>query len=170
MMEPHENRNAILVELFRHNTWANLHLIDFLQTVDTAVLEAEQPGTFGSIGQTLVHIVANEPADLASIQGQPPTSPLFGATSVPSLKELAELARTSGEQLESVAAAMQRSDCISGDFGGRPFEMAAFVPLLQSINHGTEHRSQVATILGAAGLEPPELDCWGFWGTGAAAP
>ncbi len=168
-MQPSENHNAILVELFRHNTWANLHLIDFLQTVDTEVLEAAQPGTFGSISQTLVHIVANEQAYLASIEGRPPTSPLFGATTIPSLKELAELARSSGEQLESGAAAMQHSDRVSGEFGGRPFEMAAFVPLLQSINHGTEHRSHIATILGAAGLEPPELDCWAMWDAGTAA-
>lgn len=163
-----DNNSAILVELFRHNTWANLHLIDFLKNVDREVLEAAQPGTFGSIGHTLVHIVANEQAYLASIEGRPPTSPLFGATTIPSLAELAELARESGQQLESAAAAMQHSDRISGDFGGRPFEMAAFVPLLQSINHGTEHRGQVATILGAAGVEPPQLDCWALWDSDTA--
>jgi uncharacterized damage-inducible protein DinB len=30
-------------------------------------------------------------------------------------------------------------------------------------NHGTEHRSQVATILTTLGIEPPELSGW-EWG------
>jgi uncharacterized damage-inducible protein DinB len=167
-MERHDDHNGILVELFRHSTWANLQLIDFLQGVHPQTLDATHPGTFGSIGQTLVHIVANEQAYLASIEGGPPTSPLFGMTTIPSLEEMAELARESGQQLEAAATAMQHSDRITGEFGGRPFEMAAFVPLLQAINHGTEHRGQIATILGAAGLEPPQLDCWGLWGTGIA--
>jgi uncharacterized damage-inducible protein DinB len=33
-------------------------------------------------------------------------------------------------------------------------------------NHGTEHRSQVATILTTLGIEPPELSGW-EWGLAA---
>jgi uncharacterized damage-inducible protein DinB len=34
--------------------------------------------------------------------------------------------------------------------------------LLQAINHGTEHRSQIATTLTQLGVEPPEMDGWGY--------
>jgi len=36
------------------------------------------------------------------------------------------------------------------------------VVLLQAINHGTEHRSQAATILTQLGIEPPPMDGWNF--------
>jgi uncharacterized damage-inducible protein DinB len=35
--------------------------------------------------------------------------------------------------------------------------------LLQAVNHGTEHRSQVATILTQLGVEPPEMDGWTYF-------
>ncbi len=35
--------------------------------------------------------------------------------------------------------------------------------LLQAINHGTEHRSQVATILSQLGVQAPEMDGWTFF-------
>jgi uncharacterized damage-inducible protein DinB len=34
------------------------------------------------------------------------------------------------------------------------------VILVQAINHATEHRSHVATILTQLGIQPPEMDGW----------
>jgi len=36
--------------------------------------------------------------------------------------------------------------------------------LLQAINHATEHRSQVASILTQLGIEPPNMDGWTYFG------
>jgi uncharacterized damage-inducible protein DinB len=35
--------------------------------------------------------------------------------------------------------------------------------LVQAINHGTEHRSQVATILTQLGIEPPDMAGWAYF-------
>jgi uncharacterized damage-inducible protein DinB len=35
--------------------------------------------------------------------------------------------------------------------------------LLQAVNHGTEHRSQIATILTRIGEQPPPMDGWTFF-------
>jgi uncharacterized damage-inducible protein DinB len=35
--------------------------------------------------------------------------------------------------------------------------------LLQAVNHGTEHRSQVATVLTQLGVEPPGMDGWTYF-------
>jgi uncharacterized damage-inducible protein DinB len=35
--------------------------------------------------------------------------------------------------------------------------------LLQAVNHGTEHRSQVATVLTQLGVEPPGMDGWAYF-------
>ncbi len=34
--------------------------------------------------------------------------------------------------------------------------------LAQVIHHGTDHRSQVCTILSTLGIEPPEIDVWAY--------
>jgi uncharacterized damage-inducible protein DinB len=41
--------------------------------------------------------------------------------------------------------------------------MAGSLLLLQAVNHGTEHRSQIATILTQLGVEPPEMDGWTYF-------
>jgi uncharacterized damage-inducible protein DinB len=42
---------------------------------------------------------------------------------------------------------------------------AAATILTQLVMHGVEHRAHVGTILGANGIEPPDLDSWahGIW-------
>lgn len=34
---------------------------------------------------------------------------------------------------------------------------------LQAIHHGNDHRTQICTILGARGLEVPNVDGWAYW-------
>ena len=41
--------------------------------------------------------------------------------------------------------------------------MAAGLLLLQAVNHATEHRSQIATILTQLGVEPPDMSGWRFF-------
>src|SRR2546427_417893 len=49
--------NEALLVLYRHKTWATLALIDFCKGVDDAVLDATTPGTYGTIRDTLRHLV-----------------------------------------------------------------------------------------------------------------
>ena len=45
----------------------------------------------------------------------------------------------------------------------RPYEMRAVLLLGQAINHATEHRAHVATIMTQRGLTPPRMDVLGLW-------
>jgi uncharacterized damage-inducible protein DinB len=38
----------------------------------------------------------------------------------------------------------------------------AGIRLAQALHHGTDHRSQVCTILTILGVEPPAIDVWDF--------
>src|SRR5207247_8334853 len=46
-----------LLELFRHKTWATLRLIEYCQHLADEHLDATIPGTFGTIHETLRHLV-----------------------------------------------------------------------------------------------------------------
>jgi len=34
--------------------------------------------------------------------------------------------------------------------------------VIQAINHGIDHRSQIATLLSQQGIELPDLDAWAY--------
>jgi uncharacterized damage-inducible protein DinB len=55
----------------------------------------------------------------------------------------------------------------SGFDPGRVIQMSrgtatAGIIAAQFIHHGSDHRAHVGTILGAHGVEPPDLDVWSY--------
>ena len=68
-------------------------------------------------------------------------------------------------QLEEAAthAGEDRKVQVTGDDPPGTWWMPVSLFLLQAVNHGTEHRSQVATILTHLGIEPPEMDGWTYF-------
>jgi uncharacterized damage-inducible protein DinB len=154
-----------LEELYRHNLWANLRLIDFCASLDIAMLNATAPGTFGSVQDTLRHIIANEYSYAATVAQRPLTHRLSREDGPPRLHALREHALRSGEELLALATNLRPEAMLRGEWQGRPYEMPAAVPLMQAINHGTEHRAHIATILSTRGVQPPTLDIWMYWET-----
>jgi uncharacterized damage-inducible protein DinB len=52
--------NDALLELYRHKTWATLKLIELCQSLDDEYLDATIPGTYGTVRETLRHLVNAE--------------------------------------------------------------------------------------------------------------
>lgn len=155
--------NPILAEFFRHNLWANVTLIDFLGGVPDAVLETSVPGTFGSIRETLAHLVDAEERYLARLTGGPgPRHPTLEETT-PDLATLREHARQSGEGLIAYAASVEGDPILHETWHGKPHQLPASLRLVQAINHGADHRTQIKTALTQAGFDPPELDGWTWY-------
>ncbi len=88
--------NEALLVLYRHKTWATLALIDFCKGVDDVVLDATTPGTYGTIRDTLRHLVRSEEGYLARVTGKRHSEPL-GDEPV-SLDELGERIRRMGPE------------------------------------------------------------------------
>jgi uncharacterized damage-inducible protein DinB len=51
---------SALTALFRHNTWANLTLLEFCEGLSDLQLHATAVGGFGSVRDTLAHIATSE--------------------------------------------------------------------------------------------------------------
>ena len=152
--------HPILAQFFRHNLWANLALIDFLATVPDEVLETSVPGTFGSIRETLMHVVGAEERYLARVTGGPDRrNPTLEETD-PDLATLRERVRQSGEGLVAYAASVVGDPVLHETWDGVPHELPVSLRLVQAINHATDHRTQIKTALTQAGFDPPELDGW----------
>ena len=62
--------DGALHALYRHKTWATLRLIEHCQGLDDADLDATTPGTYGSIRDTLHHLVRTEESYFARLTGR----------------------------------------------------------------------------------------------------
>lgn len=131
-----------LATIFRHNLWANLRLIDCCAALTSEQLNATLAGTFGTIRDTLEHIVTSEQSYFSRIStGQryprPDDAPPLGA-----LEEMLALARTTGSGLIEWAPKVQAGDTVEVDWDGTPRDVPKSIILAQVINHATEHRSR----------------------------
>ena len=155
--------NPILAELFRHNLWANLTLIDLCLTLPEATLGTNVPGTYGGIRETLAHLVGAEERYLAALVGGPERRDPTLEQAAPDLVTLREHARQSGAGFIAYAESVEGNPILQVTWRGQSYEMPAALFLVQAINHATEHRSQIKIALTQVGIIPPELDGW-TWG------
>jgi uncharacterized damage-inducible protein DinB len=150
----------VLAEVFRHNLWANLTLLDLCATLSDYVLATNVPGTYGGIRETLVHLAGAEERYLAALHGGPERRNPTLEETAPDLAALREHALRSGEGLIAYAQTVEGNPTLRVTWRGQSYEMPAALFLVQAINHATEHRTQIKTALTQAGLTPPELDGW----------
>jgi uncharacterized damage-inducible protein DinB len=117
-----------------------------------------QSATKGSIRRTLVHLVSSQQSYLRTL-----TLPLEERLEVPTVAfaELQESAVRSGEGLLALARGEQKP------LGSRlktrdGFYVEPWVLMVQVINHATEHREQINSMLSTLGVTPPDLDGWSY--------
>jgi uncharacterized damage-inducible protein DinB len=163
---PKENTvSHLLADLFRHNVWANLRLFDACLDLPDADLDATALGAFGTVRDTLRHLIVNEERYLDLLEGRP-LEEYAPAAAPPTLEELRARAQRCGEALVALAADLPDDRVLEGVWDGHPFSMPVAVPVIQAINHATEHRAQIAVILTQQGITPPVMDGWTFWEEG----
>jgi uncharacterized damage-inducible protein DinB len=153
---------ALLKDAFAHHIWATLRLIEACGALGPEQLGTTVPGTYGSVMDTIRHLVEADCWYLFAITG-----------------ERSHLIDEKGMDLPELGAATERngaawSRLLGGDLDpdavlrevdeGDGYEMHApiGVRLAQALHHGTDHRSQVCTALTSLGVEPPDIDVWCF--------
>ena len=145
-------------KFFEHNLWANLQILQLCSGLSDEQLDAEpQTATKGTIRQTLVHLVESEYgylSDLTSMQ-----SPYEGRTAF-TFAEMQEILAESAEGFLALArdASDERLSAPVHTVDGYTIE--PWVLMLQVINHATEHREQIKSMLTTLGVKPPRIDGW----------
>jgi uncharacterized damage-inducible protein DinB len=154
--------SEILVEMFRHNTWANERLFDACEGLNDTQLDATLVGTFGSIRDTLVHIAGAQERYVALLTGSGRSGTPRERRSFEGFAELKASVSSSSKALEDIAAQARPGDTVTAHYQGQEYTLPNWLPLVQAINHATEHRVQVAAILTQQGIEPPSMDGWNY--------
>jgi uncharacterized damage-inducible protein DinB len=160
-----------VLALFQRNTWANRELLRACASLDATALRHASPGTYGAVGPTLGHIVRGEQDFLHRLTGEGPSEWVDWAEGPLGLDRLATLAEEGDERLRAILAAGPYPDgLVWEEWQGRRQAVAAWVILVQWVHHGDDHRAQVATSMGAAGIDPVNVSGWVFRSSGPKPP
>jgi len=147
-----------LAKLFEHNNWANLQIVQACYALSDEQLDAEpQTMTKGSIRLTLLHLVSAQRNYLAlltlPLEERPKTHLTFA--------ELKQSVTDSGESLLSLAKGEKRP--LSARLQTKDgFYAEPWVVMVQAINHATEHREQIKSMMSSLGVTPPSVDGWDY--------
>lgn len=144
-----------LDEVIRHNTWATAQLIEHIRSLPLATLDLSAAGTFGTIGATLAHILGAEQAYVARLKGETPAA----GQRPQDLDQLGDQARSTGEELRHL---LQVGIDPEREVQTKLGPQTAATLLAQIVNHATEHRAHVCTVLGAHSMQPPALDAFAY--------
>ena len=149
-------------DFFKFHQWANARLLDFCAALGDAVLDGEMPGSYGTIRSTLTHIFATQNEFLGAVAGAPPAS-LFNGMPFPGFDELRNVASKTDALFLAAAEERDPAEMIKSERQGRTFEFNIMVPLIQAVNHGIEHRTEIQSMLSRQDITAPRLDGW-VWG------
>ena len=160
-------KENFLEMLFEHNNWANEKIIQAGYALSDEQLDAEPHSvTKGNIRETMIHLVGPQ-AGYLSLLTLPVEERHYKTLE---FSELQESARRSGDGLLALVRGQQEP------FGSRlqtrdGFYVEPWVVIVQIINHASEHREQICSMLSALGVPPPDLDGWGYGeATGTLVP
>jgi len=150
-----------LTDAFAHNAWATLQLLDVCRPLTDEQLAINVPGTYGSIIDTLRHLVGGDAGYLFVLTGG--RVPMIDEDNMGvdelravSAEHASEWPRLLAEDRDPDEVVTRHRD--DGSASHAPLG----VRLAQVVHHGTDHRSQVCTALTTLGIEPPEIDVWAF--------
>ena len=151
---------SVLADAFGHHVWATIRLIDACAPLDDGQLTTAVPGTYGSIIETLRHLVGGDVFYLDVLRGE--REPFDEAASdVATLRAVMESHNAAWQRL--IAGRLDgAADVVEYEDSGWETHAPLGIRLAQALYHGTDHRSQVCTALTSIGVEPPGIEVWDF--------
>ena len=151
-----------MTDAFEHHVWATLRLIDTCLVLSPEQLGTTVPGTYGSILETMRHLVEGDSDYLSIMTGDRAHLIERDQMDLPELRAAMETdaAVWSGSLAQDLDPDAMVHEVDEDD--GYQRDATIGIRLAQALHHGTDHRSQICTALTALGVEPPNIDVWSF--------
>ena len=153
---------SLLKDAFAHHVWATLRLIDSCLGLSPEQLGTAVPGTYGSVLDTMRHLVGSDFFYLFVASGERTSLIDEDHMDLPELR----IAMEDQDRAWSVLLLEVRDpdvmlEEVDVDDGFRK-QAPMGIRLAQAPHHGTDHRSQICTALSSFRVEPPAIDVWDF--------
>jgi uncharacterized damage-inducible protein DinB len=146
----------VIRKLAEYEIWCNARSIDAAQTLDPGALFRRFPLGFGTIHETLFHIVSVLRTWSACVG---PTIAKPEPLKYDATISLAEIARLNDELSAKLLQAIDASHA-----AGLLHQDRRLVQVFHLVTHGTHHRTQFITMLRMIGIDPPfEAGDFGGW-------
>jgi uncharacterized damage-inducible protein DinB len=152
--------SSLLGDAFAHHVWATEQLLDACSGLSRGQVNANVPGTYGSILVTLRHLVGSDCWYLSFFRDDV-SEP--AEDSDLTIDELRSIITSNGKAWMELLDDVLDPDRDVVEHGeGWDFHAPVGLRLAQVVHHGTDHRSQVCTALTSLGVTPPLIDLWDF--------
>lgn len=152
---------STLNEFILYNNWANQAVLLACQKLSEEQLATIIPGAYGTIRDTLEHIIRAEVGYMRLLTGNR-LQPHFKWEAKPSVAEMTAYSIQVGNALVETIQHTPPTNRIDQEIDGKQLHYQALAVFIQIINHGIEHRTNITTILNQGLLTPPEVDGWGY--------
>jgi uncharacterized damage-inducible protein DinB len=156
-----DSSQPLIVEFIRYNNWANQQVLAACQNLNQEQLAAALPGAYGTIRDTLEHIIRGEARYVELLTRDFP-APSFKWEEKPDLAEMVAYATQIGDALLEAVQRVGPADTVYEVSPEQTVQYQALAIMIQIINHGVEHRTNITTILNQGLLTPPEVDGWAY--------
>jgi uncharacterized damage-inducible protein DinB len=147
--------------LFRYDSWANELLLDAVSRLTREEFTRDLKNSFGSIRDTLVHVVWAEWIWLERWKGASPAIQ-FSPADFPDVERLRtrfrEVAAERDAFLRGLAGEALLQILEYRNLKEESWRYPLWQQLLHVVNHSTYHRGQVVTMLRQLGAVPPATD------------
>jgi len=153
---------SALTTAFAHNVWATQRMIDACMDLSADQLATDVPGTRGPILATLRHLVESDAFDLFILTGD--RVHLVEVEDL-SLADLRGVMERDGEGWATFIAGPLDPDAVVREIDPQD-GYQRWAPLgyrlASTLEHGTDHRSQIRTALTTIGVPVPKVDVFDF--------
>ena len=146
----------------RYNQWQNRSLYGAADTLDDAARRMDRGAFFGSIHDTLAHILWGDTLWMSRFDGWEPPTDKAGMV-IADWEGLKQARKAADARLIDWGGRVQPDD-LKGDLSwssavmNREFKKSRALLVMQLFNHQTHHRGQVHAMLTAAGTKPEDTD------------
>ena len=151
----------MLEDAFAHHVWATLRVVDVCLELSQEQMDTAVPGTYGSIHETVRHLVGSDASYLFVTSGE--RTPRIDEDQM-DLSELRAVMEGHGAAWSQVLAGELDPDevLVRRRDDGSETHAPMGIRLAQALHHGTDHRSQICTALTTLGVQPPDIDVWDY--------
>lgn len=152
---------SMLDDAFAHHVWATKRLAEACGALSDEQLTTPVNGTYGSILDTLRHIVSGDSFYQTVLTGRDHV--LSRRPDTMDIREINEAMDALGDEWTRILAEDPDPEKMLREVDDR-YERDATVSLriAQALHHGNDHRTHICTAFTLLGLEPPDVSVWHF--------